>query len=66
MTTAREKPELKLSGEDGNVFAIFGAALKAARRAGWSQEKQDLFISEAKSGNYDHAIQTCMKYFDVI
>lgn len=60
------KPKLKLIGEDGNVFFILGKAVREARRAGWSEEKIEKFQKEATSGDYDHALQTCMKYFDVI
>ena len=37
MENVTEKPTLDLSGQDGNAFAILGRALKASRRAGWSQ-----------------------------
>ncbi len=60
------KPKLKLIGEDGNVFFILGKAVREARRAGWSEEKIEKFKKEAKSGDYDHALQTCMEYFDVV
>jgi hypothetical protein len=60
------KPELVLVGEDGNAFAILGAAQKAARRAGWPQEKITAMLDEAKSGDYDHLLQTMMEYFEVV
>jgi hypothetical protein len=59
------KPKLKLVGEDGNAFAILGRAFSVARKAGWSKEKISQFQKEATSGNYDHLLQTCMKYFEV-
>ncbi len=59
------KPILQLSGQDGNVFFILGRARKIARRAEWSEEKIAKFTKEAQSGDYDHALQTCIKYFDV-
>lgn len=59
------KPELKLVGEDGNVFFILGKAIKEARRAGWSAEKIDKFKKDATSGDYDHALQVCQEYFEV-
>jgi hypothetical protein len=65
MSTTAKKPQVKLTGEDGNVFAIMGTCLKAARRAGWPDERMEAFVAEAKAGDYDHSIQTCMKYFDV-
>ena len=60
-----EKPELRLIGEDGNVFFILGKAVREARRAGWDEERIEKFKKEAMSGDYDHALQTCMEYFEV-
>jgi len=60
------KPELKLIGEDGNVFFILSKAVREARRAGWDEEKIERFKEDAMSGDYDHALQICMEYFEVI
>jgi hypothetical protein len=60
------KPELKLVGADGNAFAIIGKAIGVARRAGWSQEEIEKFRIESMKGDYDHLLQTCMEFFDVI
>ena len=59
------KPELKLTGEDGNVFFILGKASREAKRAGWSKEKLEKFMKEAMSGTYDQVLQLCMEHFDV-
>ena len=53
--------EVQLSGEDGNVFSIISRATKAARRGGLTQEQIDEFQDEMKSGDSDHARQTCTK-----
>ncbi len=60
-------PEIhvQLVGLDGNAFSILGRCLQAMRRAGLSQEERDSFHKEATSGNYDHLIATCIKWFDV-
>jgi len=60
------KPVLKLVGEDGNAFNILGKAQREARAAGCDEETINQFMSEATSGDYDHLLQTCMKYFEVI
>lgn len=60
------KPTLELIGEDGNAFFILGKASKVAKKAGWDEEKLDEFKKEAMSGDYDHLLQTCMEYFDVV
>jgi len=60
-----KKPKLQLIGEDGNAFVALGKARRVARKAGWSKEKIDEMMQEAKSGDYDHLLQTMIKYFDV-
>ena len=60
-----DKPVLELTGHDGNAFFILGTAIKVAKKAGWAKEEISKFMSEAQSGDYDHLLQTCMKYFDV-
>ncbi len=54
----------KLSGTDGNAFAVMGLATKEARRAGLSKEQIDEYRTEAMSGDYDHLLQTTMRFFD--
>ena len=60
------KPELRIIGKDGNAFYILGLAVREAKIAGWDKEKIEQFKKEAMSGNYDHLLQTCMEYFDVV
>lgn len=52
-------------GEDGNAFAIMGRVRKAARQAGLTKEQIDEYMNEAMAGDYDHLLQTTMKYFEV-
>ena len=59
------KPELNLSEGDGNVFFIIGRARRVAHRAGWTDAQVDAFATLAQAGDYDHALQTCFRYFDV-
>jgi hypothetical protein len=63
-------PEIKvaLTGEDGNVFSIIGRCRRAVRL--WARKNDvdpepiiDAFTKDATSGNYDHALQTVMRYF---
>ena len=60
-------PEItvQLTGKDGNAFYILGICLRAMRRSELSKEEQDAFQAEATSGNYDHLLTTCMKWFNV-
>jgi len=62
---ATERPVLKLIGQDGNAFNTLGLALRAARRAGWSQAQMDEYKSKATSGDYNDLLTVTMEYFDV-
>lgn len=57
--------EVRLVGYDGNAFVILGRCSQAARRAGVSKEEIDAFMEEATSGDYNHLLATCMKWFNV-
>ena len=56
-------PEItvKLSGTDGNVFAIMGAVRKGLHYGKAGQEAIDAFVEESEAGDYDHTIQTAMR-----
>jgi Domain of unknown function (DUF4314) len=56
--------QVQLSGEDGNAFAILGRTAAALRQAGVPQEEIDAFFAEATSGDYDHLLQTTMRWVD--
>jgi hypothetical protein len=58
------KIKVKLTGEDGNAYAIMGRVRHDLRRGGRIDLIEE-FTKEATSGNYDHLLQTCMKYVDV-
>jgi hypothetical protein len=58
------KIKVKLVGEDGNAFAILGRCQRAMRNAGVPDTDQKKFFDEAKSGDYDHLLRTCLKWFD--
>lgn len=54
--------EVQLSGEDGNAFFIIGRVRKAMRRADVPDNEIEQFSVECQSGDYDHLLQTCMKW----
>lgn len=54
--------EVCLVGEDGNAFAILGRVLGALRHAGVPKEERDEFMQEATSGDYEHLLQTCLRW----
>lgn len=59
------KPSVKLIGQDGNVFAIIARCREAAREHNMPKETLAEFMAEVTSGDYNHALQTVMKYFNV-
>jgi hypothetical protein len=57
--------KVKLVGEDGNAFAILGRVVRAMQKAGLSEQQRKEFLDEATASNYDHLLQTVMKYVTV-
>jgi hypothetical protein len=64
-TTKYPNVIVKLTGQDGNAFAILGACQRAARRAKLSESDIEKFKQEATDGDYNHLLQTCMKWFNI-
>ena len=56
--------EVELVGGDGNAFVILGKVSKALRRAGHGDQVEQ-FMSEATEGDYDHLLQTAMRWVNV-
>ncbi len=54
-----------LSGEDGNAFGIIWRVRQAMKDARVRRIEIDEFVSEAMDGDYDHLLQTCMKWVNV-
>ena len=65
MITKYPEITVELVGTNGNAFAVLGAVTSAMRRAGLSQKERDAFLEEAKSGDYDHLLQTCMRWVTI-
>lgn len=59
------KIKVQLTGIDGNAFTILGAVRKAMREGGVASDRIEAFTDEAKSGDYDHLLQTCVKWVSV-
>ena len=55
---------VELFGKDGNSFSILGRVRKAMERSGLSEDQFKEFMKEATSGDYDHLLQTVMKWVD--
>jgi hypothetical protein len=55
---------MTLEGEDGNAFHLLGAFAHHARQQGWSREEIEAVRTEATAGDYDHLLQTLLRYVD--
>ena len=65
MIKPNRKPEVQLTGNDGNAFAIMGAVKKALRNAGADKEYIDKYLKESMEGDYDNLLVVATKYADV-
>ena len=59
------KVKVKLTGEDGNAFAIMGKIIKALRNADVPEDEIEQYITDSQSGDYDNLLRTAMKWVDV-
>jgi hypothetical protein len=59
------KPQVKLIGQDGNIFNLIGIAADALRRANQSEQAKEMTNKVFKSGSYDEALQIICEYVDV-
>jgi hypothetical protein len=59
------KPVVELTGNDGNALSIVASCRRAARKAGWKDDKWEKVQKEMLGGDYDNVLQTAMKYFEV-
>lgn len=66
MTGVRH-PEVtaQILGADGNAGSLMGITATALRRAGVPTDEINEFRREAMSGNYDHLLQTIMRWVEV-
>lgn len=58
----RKKVRMRLVGKDGNAFFLLGAFTQAARRQKWTEAEIKQVCDEAMSGDYDHLLQTLMRF----
>jgi hypothetical protein len=58
--------EVKLIGEDGNAYAIIGAVQKAMKRSMVVPKHEiEEFTRQARSGDYNNLLATCMDWVTV-
>jgi hypothetical protein len=61
MKTAK-KITLDLVGLNGNAFYLMGAFSRQAEKEGWTEEEIEEVMTECRSGDYDHLLQTLIHY----
>jgi hypothetical protein len=61
-----KKPKVKLTGRDGNIFAVMARCHDVAMKAKWTEEQWKV-VQHAmqKSGSYHAALGIVMDHFDV-
>lgn len=57
---------VRLTGLDGNAFAIIGRVTRALKTARVSPVEVSKFMEEATAGDYDHLLQTVQKWVYVL
>ncbi len=62
----REKVRVKLSGIDGNVFALAGRVADALRKAGRHDEVREFHIRLPLCRSYDEALALITDYVEVV
>ena len=60
-----EKPKCKLSGTDGNVFAVIGKVEKALKKAGQEDKAKEFTEKAFDSDSYDEVLSLTHDYVDV-
>lgn len=58
--------EVRLTGGDGNAFAVVVRVRQALRRAGVVAEGIDQFTKEATTGDYDQLLAVCAEWVTVL
>lgn len=66
MATKYPHIRVRLSGSDGNAFAIVALVRRALKKAGVPEAEIEEFSKEATSGDYDNVLVTAMKTVEVL
>lgn len=65
MPEVKEKPMCKLTGTDGNAFAIIGKVSRTLKRAGMVERATEFSDKAFKAHSYDEILQLCSEYVEV-
>jgi len=59
------KPKVKLTGTDGNVFAIIGKVNRALKDAGQGAKAKEFLTKATNAKSYDEVLQMLFDYVEV-
>lgn len=62
---AKEKPKVKLTGTDGNVFALAGKVSATLKRAGLTEQAKEFNVKLSSCKSYGEALTLMREYVDV-
>jgi len=62
---SNSKPRCKLSGTDGNVFAVIGNVRDTLKRAGLKEQAENFSSKAFKQHSYQDVLALCFEYVDV-
>jgi hypothetical protein len=62
---AKAKPRCKLTGTDGNVFALAGKVYATLVKAGQQTQADEMKTRLFKCKSYDESLQLFLEYVDV-
>jgi len=54
--------KVRLSGNDGNAFAVMGEVKSALKKAGASKAELDQYLADSMSGDYDNLLRVAMDW----
>lgn len=60
-----EKPKCKLTGTDGNAFAVIGKVSKTLKHAGQTEQAKDFASKAFSCPSYDALLALCFEFVDV-
>ena len=59
-----KRPKMKLAGQDGNIFAIWGRAEKLLRQNGQKQQAEELAAKMWRASSYREALGIISEYVE--
>ena len=59
-----QKPKMELLGQDGNIFGILGRASSLLKRAGQSEQADEMFSRVTACGDYYEALNIISEYVE--